>query len=85
MNPRINIEELNELLASDLPSDGFDTLGGFIYDHLGHVPDPGQSILVPGFEITILAVEGQRISQVRMKRRPNGEGGPAEAPPESRE
>ena len=85
VNPRINMEELNELLASDLPSDGFDTLGGFIYDHLGHVPDPGQSILVPGFEITILAVEGQRISQVRMTRRPNGEGGPAEAPPESRE
>ena len=85
VNPRINIEELNELLASDLPSDGFDTLGGFIYDHLGHVPDPGQSILVPGFEITILAVEGQRISQVQMKRRPNGEGGPTETPPESRE
>ncbi len=79
VNPRINIEELNELLASDLPSDGFDTLGGFIYDHLGHVPDPGQSILVPGFEITILAVDGQRISQVQMKRRPNGGSARTEA------
>ena len=85
VNPRINMEELNELLASDLPSDGFDTLGGLIYDHLGHVPDPGQSIFVPGFEITILAVDGQRISQVQMKRRPNGEEAWAESPPDAQE
>ena len=83
VNPRINIEELNELLASDLPSEGFDTLGGFIYDHLGHVPDAGQSIVVPGFEITILTVDGQRISEVQMKRRPNGEGARTETLPES--
>ena len=83
VNPRINIEELNELLASDLPSEGFDTLGGFIYDHLGHVPDPGQSIVVPGFEITIMAVDGQRISEVQMKRRPNGESAQTETLPES--
>ena len=85
VNPRINIEELNELLASDLPSEGFDTLGGFIYDHLGHVPDPGQSILVPGFEITILAVDGQRISQVQMQRRPNGDSTSTEVSPASQE
>ncbi len=85
VNPRINIEELNELLDSDLPSDGFDTLGGFIYDHLGHVPGAGQSILVPGFEITILAVDGQRISEVQMQRRPNGDSAPDGSPPDSRE
>ena len=72
VNPRINIEELNDLLDSDLPSDGYDTLGGFIYDHLGHVPEPGQRIGVPNYEITILAVEGQRIQQVEMKRVPDG-------------
>jgi len=68
VNPRMNIDELNDLLDSDLPSDGFDTLGGFIYDHLGHVPEAGQSIQVPDFEITIISVEGQRIQQVRMTR-----------------
>jgi CBS domain containing-hemolysin-like protein len=74
VNPRINIEELNDLLDSDLPSDGYDTLGGFIYDHLGHVPETGQSIAVPDFEITILAVEGQRIQQVQMTRTPSSDG-----------
>ena len=70
VNPRINIDELNEILESDLPSDGFDTLGGFIYDHLGEVPDEGQVLQIPGLDIEILKVEGQRISRVQMKRVP---------------
>ncbi|MEE3263335.1 MAG: hemolysin family protein [Candidatus Latescibacterota bacterium] len=68
VNPRINMDELNELLESDLPNDGFDTLGGYIYDHVGHVPEPGQAIDAPGFSITILTVEGQRIGRVKMER-----------------
>ena len=70
VNPRINIDELNELLESDLPSDGFDTLGGFIYDFLGEVPGEGQIVQIPGLDIEILKVEGQRIAQVQMKRVP---------------
>jgi magnesium and cobalt transporter len=68
VNPRIHMDELNELLDSDLPNDGFDTLGGYIYDNVGHVPEPGLSIEAPGFLITILAVEGQRIARVQMQR-----------------
>jgi putative hemolysin len=82
VNPRINIEELNDLLDSDLASDGFDTLGGFIYDHLGHVPDVGQSIAVPDFEITVISVEGQRIQQVEIKRLPSGGNGLLPTDPE---
>ena len=70
VNPRINIDELNEILESDLPSDGFDTLGGFIYDHLGEVPEEGQILQIPGLDIEILKVEGQRIARVQMKRVP---------------
>jgi len=70
VNSRINIEELNDVLDADLPSDGFDTLGGFIYDHLGHVPDAGQTFAVPGLEIQVLKVEGQRISRVRITKVP---------------
>lgn len=73
VNPRINIEELNDVLDADLPSEGFDTLGGFIYDHLGHVPDAGQSFAVPGLQVAVLKVEGQRISQVRITLVPGAE------------
>ncbi len=65
---RLNIDDLNELLETDLPSEGFETLGGFIYHHLGHVPSENQSFQTGNLEISILKVEGQRISQVQIKR-----------------
>lgn len=70
VNPRINIDELNELLETDLPADGFDTLGGFIYHRLGQVPEVGERLAAPGLEIEILQVEGQRIAKVLMTRVP---------------
>ena len=73
-NARIDIDDLNELLDTDLPSKGFETLGGFIYDYLGSIPEEGQTIRSANLEIKIIKVEGQRISQVQIARlRPNDE------------
>ena len=67
VNPRINMDELNELLHMDLPSDGYDTLGGFIYDQVGQVPEEGLTLQVPGLEIEVVKVEGLRIAEVLMR------------------
>ena len=69
-NARISIDDLNEMLETDLPNEGFETLGGFIYDHLGHVPREGQTFQAGNLEIHIIKVEGQRIAQVQIKRLP---------------
>tara|TARA_Y100001978_G_scaffold83776_1_gene75163 strand:+ start:6827 stop:8188 length:1362 start_codon:yes stop_codon:yes gene_type:complete len=69
VNARIDIEDLNELMNIGLPTDsGFETLGGYIFDHLGEIPAEGQSFQEEALEMTILKVEGQRIGQVRLKR-----------------
>jgi putative hemolysin len=67
-NARLNIDDLNEMLETDLPSEGFETLGGFIYDHLGHIPSERQTFVTNNLEIDILKVDGQRIAQVQIKR-----------------
>ena len=67
-NGRIDIDDLNNMLETELPNEGFETLGGFIYDHLGHIPSAGQSFRAENLEITVLKVEGQRISEVQIKR-----------------
>ena len=67
-NGRIDIDDLNNMLETELPNEGFETLGGFIYDHLGHIPSAGQSFRADNLEITVLKVEGQRISEVQIKR-----------------
>ena len=71
-NARIDIDDLNELLSTDLPSEGFETLGGFIYDHLGSIPEEGQVFEADQLELGILKIEGQRIAQVKLRRLPNG-------------
>jgi len=69
-NARIDIDDLNELLSTDLPRAGFETLGGFIYDHLGSIPAAGLVFTVDplDLEFDILKVEGQRIAQVKLRR-----------------
>lgn len=68
---RVNIDELNEMMEIDLPNEGFETLGGYIYDHLGHIPTPGEEFANDNVEIKILKVDGQRISEVELKRCPS--------------
>jgi len=65
---RIPIDEFNELIGADLPDDDWDTLGGLIFDGLGHVPDVGEAITDSGFTLTVEAIEGQRITRVRVAR-----------------
>ena len=38
---RIDLDDFNEIMVSELPRDEADTLGGFIYSRLGRVPTVG--------------------------------------------
>lgn len=77
---RIPIDEFNELIGADLPDDDWDTLGGLIFDGLGHVPDVGEAITDSGFTLTVEAIEGRRITRVRVARErfPLGDSQPSE-------
>jgi len=63
---RIPIDEFNELIGAELPDDDWDTVGGLIFDGLGHVPEVGEAITESGFILTVEAIEGQRITRVRV-------------------
>jgi len=62
---RVSIDEVNKLLGVELPSEGGDTLGGFIYSQLGKVPALGDRIEFENVTIEVLSVNGRRIKQVR--------------------
>ena len=44
MDAGLNIEEVNDILRTDIPNDDFDTLGGFIYRQLGFIPEGGEIV-----------------------------------------
>jgi putative hemolysin len=68
---RIDLDEVNELLGLHLPSGVSDSLGGFIYAQLGHVPAPGEKVAADLMTFEVLTVTGRRIRKVRALRRPH--------------
>lgn len=65
-NARMNLDDVNELLGLDLPTEGGDTLGGLIYSRLGRVPSAGEEVALDGVKIAVLSVVGRRIEEVKV-------------------
>ncbi len=68
LDARMNLDDVNDLLEADLPTETADTLGGLIYDALGRVPVPGDGLRIGEWRIEVLTVSGRRIRKVRMMR-----------------
>jgi len=65
-NARIDLDDVNSLLDTDLPTEDSDTLGGLIYSSLGGVPKVGDEVELDGVRITVLSLLGRRIKKVRV-------------------
>ncbi|MFC2076067.1 hemolysin family protein [candidate division KSB1 bacterium] len=66
LHPKISIDELNERFNLLLPSEGFETLGGFILDRMGRVPKRGEETDYEGLKIKIEKASRQNIILVRL-------------------
>jgi CBS domain containing-hemolysin-like protein len=62
----MSIDDVNELMHVDLPTEQSDTLGGFIYDQLGEVPSVGAQVHYAGLLFEVLDVSDRRILKVKV-------------------
>ena len=60
------IDEVNELLEVELPDTDWDTVGGLMFNLLGHVPIEGEAVDFQGLEFRAERVQGRRILTVRI-------------------
>lgn len=65
---RVNLEDLNETLGSDIPTLDFDTLGGFVFDLFGKIPGRYEKTSWNGYIFVIQSLEGHKIRQVKILR-----------------
>jgi putative hemolysin len=65
LHARISLDDASELLRVDLPTEGGDSLGGFIYSQLGRVPVVDDEITFGEVRLTVLSVDGRSVRQVR--------------------
>lgn len=67
---RVAIDELDDVLDTELPDDDWDTLGGLVFNTLGHVPTEGEHLVTHGWRFTVREMEGRRIKRVEVSREP---------------
>lgn len=74
----VTIDELNEIFATEVQSDDFDTVGGLIVTELGRLAVPGDEVVVPPLDdleegqvavrLRVLSILGRRIKKVSVHR-----------------
>jgi CBS domain containing-hemolysin-like protein len=69
VDARTSLLDLEHHHQIELPSGpGFETLAGFILNHLGVIPRGGESFLHDGLRFTVLEVDGRRVARVKIER-----------------
>ena len=65
----VNLDDLHEELGVNLESETSETIGGFIIDMLGEIPDEsavGRIVAYENYELKIMAVQDRRIERVKI-------------------
>jgi CBS domain containing-hemolysin-like protein len=73
---KASIDDVNELLGTELPDEEWDTVAGLMLDLLGRMPERGEETTFRGVSLRAERVQGRRIASVMITRSPelNGDG-----------
>ncbi|MBV8164694.1 MAG: HlyC/CorC family transporter [Candidatus Eremiobacteraeota bacterium] len=78
VDARMNIDDVNEQLGLHLPTEDFESIGGYTFGLFGRVPVPGEHVVIDGgVTLVVEKTAGRRLLSVRIKNAP-----PAEQPDE---
>lgn len=66
---QIDIEEFNERTGLALSEEEYQTLSGFLVNHLGRVPYVGEEIQLPGASFHVLDADHRRIYKLSLKKK----------------
>jgi len=67
---KLSIDDLNELLNLDisLDNENFETIGGLVLNHAGHIPKEGYSFKLENHKFTVKEVANKRIQKVLVEK-----------------
>ncbi|MFC1501860.1 hemolysin family protein [bacterium] len=71
----ISVDELNERFALNIPEGDYQSFGGFLIKHLGHIPKRGEKVDLDTCTIVIVSTQRTRVNWVRIVRKANDEPG----------
>lgn len=62
------IDEFNEALGTSFSDEDFDTIGGLLMQHIGHMPKPGEQASIGDCEFRILSADSRRLHLLQVTR-----------------
>jgi len=65
---QITLDDLADELSLTLPDGDYVTLGGYLFDVMGKVPDEGEEVELEGWALKIHSMEKRRIAEVLVKK-----------------
>jgi CBS domain containing-hemolysin-like protein len=66
-----SIDDVSDELGVELPDTEWDTVGGLVFNLLGHVPEEGECVRFQGLEFRTERVKGRRIVSVQIRPKPD--------------
>jgi len=64
----VGIDELEERLGLTLPEGEYVTLGGFLFDAFGHIPEEGERLEREGWQLKVAEMDKRRVAKVVVAR-----------------
>ena len=62
----MKLTDFNDLTNFGIEDPRMTTIGGVVFRHLDRLPFANDTVVVDGFAATVLAMEGHRVSSVRI-------------------
>ncbi|MCI5523925.1 MAG: hemolysin family protein [Spirochaetia bacterium] len=63
---RTSLDDLNEEIKSNFPTEDFDTLGGFVFDHFGKIPVKFEKVSWKKWDFIVQEMEGHKVNVIRI-------------------
>ncbi len=69
LSGRLPVDDFEKLTGITTGEGDWDTIGGFVFGLLGHVPEVGETIVHDGWELTAKEINNRRINTIGAQRR----------------
>jgi magnesium and cobalt transporter len=66
-----SIDKFNEYFGTSISDEDFDTIGGYVMQQFGRLPQQGESINIDSFQATIMLASKRRIQLLRLTKLPH--------------
>jgi CBS domain containing-hemolysin-like protein len=71
---RSSVDDVEERLGLSLPEGEYVTLGGFLFDAFGHIPEEGERLSLSGWDLRVVEMDRRRVAKVVITRPPGAAG-----------